>query len=523
MLDIKVWDDITASCQHEQLKDDVEKRQRLFYPIDTTEATTNLIHIKTLLEVSYSGSKNFTAGTNAVLDMLLTYGEAVKTAVRASTTSTNITIEALSFHKHALLFTEKGKPRKACAFLGKCGNLARQISEAYGTMIADTARLSAALKKGTAVFADTYTTEGDVRPFTQSLEQVNLYLDEVRRKADELREEVEKTKAKPPPQNPESKKSVKERLTYHLLCPISYVENISADIKSIQLKLSLQKDGKEFNNSLKQSVDTLAESPAPHNDIPIVLLCLRLAVELTEKVRRILLNSQRFWDAVEYVYETLPSSPVVEKLCDDDIMEVCKENFILEVQQSIIGWLTTGNMCRRAADQIRDVSHGLNRSRPQVLSGKECCELIGGLSGLLFEGCVVEEERLSDAALDCLYEIVMANVVERIQEEEEENTTTEADQEEENTVEADQEEVEHSDRSEGATGVVDSGDVDESSSGEIQESNTNEFENSNPEETEVSNSGEAAEDPNLETLESLNENEVDILHSDEEDAWEDSD
>ena len=67
-------------------------------------------------------------GTTCIVDALTSYNGSIKAVVKSSAVSTEGALEALAFHKHALLFTEKSKPRKACHFLGKCGGIAGKMS-----------------------------------------------------------------------------------------------------------------------------------------------------------------------------------------------------------------------------------------------------------------------------------------------------------------------------------------------------------------------------------------------------------
>ena len=63
MFDIKVWDDLGKYCTDEEVSGEVEKILHLFYSINTHKATHDLTHVKTLLQIAYTTTKDFHPGT----------------------------------------------------------------------------------------------------------------------------------------------------------------------------------------------------------------------------------------------------------------------------------------------------------------------------------------------------------------------------------------------------------------------------------------------------------------------------
>ena len=187
-----------------------------------------------------------------------------------------------------------------------------------------------------------------------------------------------------------------------------------------ELRSFIRKHMSELNDSLMHSVRSLKEvlpedirasTKSTHENIRTSVISIHVALKLVERVKQVFSNSRQFWAAVEYSFDSLPSSPIVEQLCDDDIFGDQREAlFLLEIRASVVGWLVTGNWSRMSSQQMRDVSNDLNRTIPVFMRADECVKFIEEISTKLLSDISEEDGRLNDLNVACLYEILMAQV-----------------------------------------------------------------------------------------------------------------
>ena len=421
MFDLKVWDDIGERCKKEEIASVIDNRVQLFYPINTELAIRKLIQLGDLLQLAYAGSRSYGACSVHVIKVVSVYQELVKKTVASCTRLTNVVLQALSFHKPALIYAEKEKPGKAIAFLGKCVKPAGDMADECGRMMAEIEAMCSSVMGALRKLNDNFTGADEEKlMIVDRINKLDKYIETKIQKANELEAKVEEAlKIKAEEINTSGQhNNNKLKLVYNLLGPISYIES-NSEIKSNELKLFLQNESRNVNDDLQDSIECLKTIDYSTSDITTSLVCLEVSIKLLEKIRTMFSNGKLFWNSVRRNSKVLAKTRASDELRDYDVFEACKKAFINEIKTSGLGWLASGKICRQAALDIRNHTHGGVCTDTNLFEPRECSKLIQGLSDALIGDILEENEKIEDVKSDWLYEVLVDPTIIESEEKEE--------------------------------------------------------------------------------------------------------
>lgn len=407
MFDIKVWDDIAERCNNPDLMPVIDNRTQLFYPVNPEDAIVKLIEVGQLLQLSYAGSRTYGACSVHVIEVTSKYQDLVKSTVSVCTSLTNIVLHALSYHKPALIYAEKRKPNKAIGSLGKCALLSKQMADECEKLANEIGKLSRfAINAFTLLLENFEGSESEKEAVMTRASKFENYFDIVKEKEKDLQEKIDEARIMETVKDMDGNKNIKERLIYGLLGPISY---IATDTKSStnELKQLLQNESRKANDDLRESVEHLKDIDYSQSDLRASAAALEVVIKILENVKLMFLNANKFWKGVTNHASALKSSATADELRDEDVFDKCNTAFVNEIKTSGLGWLATGKICRKAALDIRKVSHGVNRTNTKLFDKIECEKLIQKMTNVLMTNIDEENEKIEDVKSDWLYEVLM--------------------------------------------------------------------------------------------------------------------
>src|SRR3990167_4716364 len=220
MTAISTWDDIEKAASIKEIKGYVDSQISNYHTIDVTLAMSELSRVGTYLQLAYAGTKGFSS-SRSVIKILADYQTLIKDSFAATNSFVDVSIQALKYHRFAIMIAEKDQFEKAIGMMQKTAEVAGQMATICQQLVAQSSNLSELAK---LALQDTVTDETVSR---QKREEITSMINDLKAKeaslstkSKELAEAVAEEKEREAKAAAEAKEMRQQAFTVSLISSI---------------------------------------------------------------------------------------------------------------------------------------------------------------------------------------------------------------------------------------------------------------------------------------------------------------
>ena len=292
-----------AMQQNQELQQAVKANIKRFHHISVSETMNGLSCVGDLLTLAYAGCKGFSSAPLA-LGLLSDFQTLTYECIEACNTFINGSIESLSKHRFAILFSEKNNIKKALEKIGETAQLASEMVQVSDRLVTRSGSLCDKSQEALlATCNDQNCTEAERRKIHQMIgdykarkEALDVKSKDLDDSIDELRdEEVELAK---------DAKKAKTSAFILSFFPFSTARNMqvqeaqSLDAKEVKVKarrMDYQKELRETNAQLAESISRLANTKSEENDLEKSIHSLDVSIKTLGKIKTTFEEVRAYW------------------------------------------------------------------------------------------------------------------------------------------------------------------------------------------------------------------------------------
>ncbi len=165
---------------------------------------------------------------------------------------------------------------------------------------------------------------------------------------------------------------------------------IQKEGKIAERRAVLQKDLRESNADLAESVAKLRSLKEDDDTLNTAIISLEMTIKLLGRVKTVFENTRLFWMDVEKQCKNLSDVSLLEMIADE------KEAFIEGTKDSGLRWLVLARDCKKARDAIQVVDKKFDGTMEDLPTSEEAKQLIQNVrtQGLVLDRIITEENKI---------------------------------------------------------------------------------------------------------------------------------
>lgn len=413
---------------NKQLSVVIDEAARRHHTTDVGEIMRKLESIGEILKLAYAGSKGMPC-SRSVMGILCKYQTMISSTFAASVLFLDGCLSALSNHREALMFAERGKLEKTLVFLRKCSREASRMAEECGKLVVEASELcemsSRALMDAQRDESLSNKERNEIRKMVDESRARQAEADakilQLHRQIEEYRKQQAKVAAKA---DMERLRDFCLKVISTTLTPVNVAVGMAESASSavdlvaktvekalkdrlpsdsseskqenstacsslveqenliIKLKNELLKEEREANAKIAELGERIKGYKNKDEDLNAAIASLGIAIEALGKVRTIFEYTRRYWLGVKTRCERLADIDLLVELHKDADF---KDEFIVQLKLSALNWLALGKNNYQACRAIQIVANRYDHVMSNLPTRQVAKKIVENSESILIE------------------------------------------------------------------------------------------------------------------------------------------
>lgn len=396
--------DIDVALQTPGVSEIVTGYSKYYHSVNVHQAMSDLALVGKLLQVAYAGSKDQPCSVSIVA-ILSDYQHLLKNSVVASGSFVGACVRSLKLHGLAFQLAQKGKFDASVKMVHKCAELAMTMANISQELVNQADGLCSQSK--TALLEATKDNNVNV----EQRKQVEAMLAEAKateaklaKLSEELASQVEEERQKELAAARAADKSglrsfgaVVVAIAVPAASPVALkVANDANEARKAAEKAgaaaadrraSLQKEQREANASLAETVSRMGSLNVEKDDLMAAITSLEVTIKSLGRIKTVFENARLFWMGVKKHCDALSDVSIIQELAELEI----KELYIEELKDSGLSWLSLAKINQVALIAMTSVDEGFDDVMSNLPNKAEAQALVAPLTKQILEH--IEEDQ----------------------------------------------------------------------------------------------------------------------------------
>ncbi|RAP34593.1 hypothetical protein DID77_00795 [Candidatus Marinamargulisbacteria bacterium SCGC AG-439-L15] len=380
--------ELESLCSDEKYRAIVVAKSSAFYTVDPAKCLDKLGKVSDLLALAFASTKGFSSNTK-VTEIFADYQTFVKDTVICVNDFVGASLHAMQRHKKAYDFAQRDKFQLSMAFIGKCDEQAKKMAEVSGILATSINTLKDKAKEALLqATRDEKVTSDERKEIEIMIHKAEATEQQLKTNSEELSESVAQARAQARAYDRKSDQAASRARTLGIFAAIlpPIITNFGssrdkeyesaagyqkAATKAHEAADKLRRDEVKALSELAGTVQELKGLSSRENSLKAALKSLELAIKTLGSIKTIFENARIFWIGVSKQCERLAEEKDLALFLE--VGE--KDEFLEEIKQSALGWMSVGHICLTAANSLRLTNVKVDRTFSNLPSFEEARQL----------------------------------------------------------------------------------------------------------------------------------------------------